>query len=62
MGLAENIEVRKRMLEMGIVDEKTIFLCNHFSHNGYSVVYEEFEPIAKKQGFLTSYDGMEFEL
>ncbi len=58
MGLAENAEVRRRMLEMGIADEKTVFICNHFSHNGTHVVYDDFVPIALKEGFLVSYDGM----
>ena len=58
MSLTENVEVRRRMLEMGIADEKTVFVCNHFSHNGTSVVYDDFVPIAAKEGFLVSYDGM----
>ena len=58
MSLTENAEVRRRMLEMGLADEKTVFVCNHFSHNGTSVVYDDFVPIAAKEGFLVSYDGM----
>ena len=58
MSLTENVEVRRRMLEMGIADENTVFVCNHFSHNGTSVVYDDFVPIAAKEGFLVSYDGM----
>jgi phosphoribosyl 1,2-cyclic phosphate phosphodiesterase len=46
------------MLEEGYADESTIFICNHFSHNGIHVVYDEFVPIAEKEGFLVSYDGM----
>ncbi len=61
MSFEENIKVKERMLEMGIADEKTIFVSNHFSHNGTHVLYDEFEPLAKKEGFLTSYDGMEIE-
>ncbi len=58
MGLAENIEARRKMLEMGLADEKTKFVCNHFSHNGTDVVYDDFAPIASAAGFITSYDGM----
>ena len=58
MSFAENLKVRDRMLEMGIADEKTVFISHHFSHNGYNVVYDEFVPIAAKEGFLVSYDGM----
>ncbi len=58
MGLAENVQVRERMLKEGYADEKTIFVCNHFSHNATNVVYDEFVPFANKSGFVTSYDGM----
>lgn len=58
MGLEENIKVKTRMMEEGYADENTIFICNHFSHNGIHVVYDEFVPIAGKEGFLVSYDGM----
>ena len=58
----ENIEVKERLLKMGCADEKTIFVCNHFSHNGKNADYEDFKAIAEKHGFLTSYDGMEIEI
>lgn len=61
MNLADNIKVKKRLSEMGAADEKTVFCCNHFSHNGAQANYAEFEPIAKEHGFLTSYDGMTVE-
>lgn len=62
MGLAENIQVKNRMLDMGIADENTFFICNHFSHNGTSNAdYDSFAPIAAKEGFLTSYDGMKID-
>ncbi len=58
MGLEENVRVRDRMLEMGLADENTKFICNHYSHNGTHVVYDDFVPIAGKEGLLVSYDGM----
>jgi len=61
MGLAENIKVRSRMIKLGCADEKTRFICNHFSHNGIHADYESFLPIAGKEGFLVSYDGMTVE-
>lgn len=61
MGLEENVKVKERMLSMGVADEKTVFVCNHFSHNGLNVVYEDFVPIAAREGFLVSYDGMSIE-
>ena len=53
----ENVKVRARMLELGIADENTKFICNHFSHNGIHAVYDEFLPIAAREGFDVSYDG-----
>ncbi|MBQ7293877.1 MAG: hypothetical protein IJW79_09080, partial [Clostridia bacterium] len=58
MSLEENLKVRDRMVKMGVADEKTQFVCTHFSHNGTNVVYDDFVPIASKEGFIVSYDGM----
>ena len=58
MGLEENKKVKERMLEAGYADDHTVFICNHFSHNGIHAVYDDFVPIAGKEGFLVSYDGM----
>ncbi len=55
------IEMRKRMLELGIADDKTVFILNHFSHNGGNVVYDDFIKTARDNNFLVSYDGMEYE-
>ena len=59
MCLGSNIKCRDRMLAEGLIDEKTVVVLNHFSHNGSYSNYDEFEPIAKEQGFETSYDSME---
>lgn len=62
MNLNDNIRVKERLLKIGCADEKTIFVCNHFSHNGLDVSYDKFKELAEKYGLLTSYDGMEIEL
>lgn len=62
MGLEENVQVRRRMLDEGYADEMTRFVCNHFSHNGISVVYDDFVSVAGQEGFLVSYDGMTVEI
>ena len=62
MSFYENIKVKNKMLSMGVAGENTKFVSNHFSHNGYNVLYEEFCEIAAKEGFLVSYDGMEIYL
>ncbi len=38
-----------------------MFILNHFSHNAKDVVYDDFVKIAEREGFLVSYDGMEYE-
>ena len=61
MNFSENLQVRDRLLKIGCADENTVFCSNHFSHNGYDVLYEEFCELAEKNGFIVSYDGMTVE-
>ena len=60
--LGRCIELRKELLNIGVADEKTVFVLNHFSHNGKNVVYDEFVEIAKEYNFEVSYDGMTIEI
>lgn len=62
MCLGRNIKCRDRMLSENLIDKNTIVVLNHFSHNGKSSNYDEFAPLVAKDGFLTSFDGMEIEL
>ncbi len=61
MCLGWNIQCRDDLIKNGMADENTIFVLNHFSHNGKNVTYKDFKVIAEKHGFLTSYDGLEIE-
>ena len=61
MCLGKNIELRERLRGLGLCDDDTIFISNHFSHSGDDVNYCDYLPIAEKEGILTSYDGMEIE-
>lgn len=54
-------QTREKLAEMHLTDEKTVFVLNHFSHNGRNAVYDDFSKIAAADGFITSYDGMEIE-
>ena len=56
------IELRRELLNIGAADESTIFVLNHFSHNGKNVVYDEFVKIAGEHNFEVSYDGMVVEV
>ncbi len=62
MGLPRNIKTRDEMFELGLVDHNTKFVLNHFSHNGGDAVYDDFVPIAKEHGFITSFEGLEIEI
>lgn len=42
----------------GIADENTIFVANHFSHNG-GQTYDELVPEMAKHGIVVAYDGLE---
>lgn len=57
MGFPNNVQVRKRMLEDRCSDENTVFIINHFSHNG-NRTHEELSSYSEKHGFITAYDGM----
>ena len=61
MCLGRNRRCRERLLEIGVADETTKFVLNHFSHNGQLAAYDDFAPIAEQERFVTSYDGMELE-
>ncbi len=62
MNFERNKLTRERMLSMGLADSKTRFVCSHFSHNGGAVAWDDFAPIAEKEGFETSFDGMTIEI
>ena len=61
MCLGYNRRFRRKLLDIGAADEKTVFVSNHFSHNGKDACYDDYAPLAAKEGILTSYDGMEIE-
>lgn len=61
MSFERNKTVRDRLVEIGAADEKTVFVVNHFSHNGYNVNYDDMTAAVKDDGFIVSYDGMEVE-
>lgn len=58
MGISDNIRMKEKLMKIGAADENTVFIANHFSHNGL-VAHEEMEK--RLPGFLVSYDGMEVE-
>ena len=61
MSLKTNLEVMERLRQERIADEKTIFVANHFSHNG-GQTYDEMVPEMAKYGIVVAYDGLEIEV
>ena len=59
MGAADNLRMRERLMKIGAADEKTIFVANHFSHNGV-VPIGELENLLP--GFVIAFDGMEISV
>ena len=58
MCLGRNIKCREMLRDCGVANADTVFVLNHFSHNGLSVGYDEFCALAEPLGFAVSYDGM----
>ena len=58
MGLADAAEQKEILLEEGLADQNTVFVVNHFSHNG-GWLHEEISGRAAGYGIIASYDGMQ---
>ena len=57
MGLEDAAEQKERLLALGLADADTVWVVNHFSHNG-GWLHEEMAAQAGKYGMIASYDGM----
>ena len=57
MGLADAAEQKEHLLALGLADADTVWVVNHFSHNG-GWLHEEMAAQAGKYGMIASYDGM----
>lgn len=62
MNLERDIVTKDKLTEIGAADAETVFILNHFSHNGAGSLYDEFLPVARENGFDVSYDGMKVEV
>ena len=60
MGI-DNIErVIERLTQIGALDESSIKVINHFSHNA-GPLHHVLEERVRDKGWLVSYDGMSVE-
>lgn len=55
MSIEKNLLLRGKLIENGTADEETVFVANHFSHNGLAP-HEELEK--RLPGFIVAYDGL----
>lgn len=60
LSLRGDCMVWQQMKEKKLVDENTLVVLNHFSHNG-GRTYDEMVALAEPLGLIVSYDGMELE-
>ncbi|MBR4236019.1 MAG: hypothetical protein IKR85_08155 [Clostridia bacterium] len=58
MGCENDLNMRRALTENGAADGRTVFVANHFSHNG---VRPEAEMQQLLPGFIIAYDGLEIE-
>lgn len=57
MGIPNIQRVAARLEEIGAMDEKTVKVINHFSHNG-NPLHHVLEERVKDLGYIVSFDGM----
>ncbi|MBR5613855.1 MAG: hypothetical protein IKW64_00945 [Clostridia bacterium] len=50
--------IKRRLEKMGCINEQTICVLNHFSHN-YGMIYDDLKKYGDAKGYLTAYDGLE---
>ncbi len=60
MTFGTNLNVINRMKREGLINEKTIIVLNHFSHNG-GQTYDEMCIGTGKYSVIVAYDGLEIE-
>ncbi|MDO1605851.1 MBL fold metallo-hydrolase [Lactobacillus sp. YT155] len=60
MNIEKNQEMIRQMKKLGMCDEKTVFVADHFSHNGGST-HEEMKQLFSDKNVIIAYDGLEIE-
>ena len=67
MSFENNLTHKKRLTDIGIIDQSTKYIINHFSHNGLikdgvPLTAEDLEKLARDNGFISAYDGFTIEI
>lgn len=60
MNFEQDKQLKCKLLDMGVTDEKTRFLVAHITHN-HCGLHEEIEQYFKESGIVPAYDGMVIE-
>ena len=60
MGLPDAERMFKKLADLGCIDNQTVKVVNHFSHNG-EMTYDQLASWGTERGILAAYDGMEVE-
>ncbi len=61
MGIDDNMLMKQKMLEYGIVDSKTRIVISHFSHNACPMK-DKLKEFEKQYGVIAAYDGLIIEI
>lgn len=61
MGFKNVLATRKKLVEGGNYKPTTVDIVTHFTHNGKNSGYETMKRAVEKEGFITTFDGMEIE-
>ncbi len=61
MCLSQNVQMREQLCRIGVANEATVFISNHFSHNGVQALYDTMIDPSISLGMQISYDGMQVD-
>ena len=61
MGIEDDVDLKSKLFELGVVDDKTKYVITHFSHNAYPL-RSNLKEIEEKYGVIAAYDGMQIEI
>lgn len=61
MGIENDMAIKRKLLDCGVIDENTRIIITHFSHNG-NPTRAHLAEIEKKYSVTAAYDGMKIDI
>ncbi len=61
MGICDDMKIKQKLKNSGVVGENTVYLITHFSHNS-NPTRENLARLEKEYGVIAAYDGLEIEI